>query len=94
MKPSEILSKIKKKNWTTGQYYDVDDSGIKLCFNGFIFNEILGCPEPVNGDIDMRAVYGYCGRLIHDVIADINDSKFSFTENKKMAIAFLEREGL
>ena len=94
MKPSEILSKIRKKNWVQGQYWDMDDSGLKFCFNGFILNETLGYAEPQNGDIDLERIYGHCARFIHDVIADINDSKFTFTANKKMAIQFLEREGL
>ena len=94
MKPSEILSKIKKSEWTTGKYSDENNS--RFCFNGFIFNELLGCPEPRGGDMDMRVAYGYCGRLIHDVIADINDDNqhLSFTIKKNQAIAFLERKGL
>ena len=73
-------------------YYD--DSGTKFCFNGFIFNEILGNPEPYNGDDDMYEVYGNGGRMIHDLLADINDGNSTFTEKKKLAIQFLEREGL
>lgn len=97
LKPSEILSKIKKKNWTTGKYWDMDDAGLKYCFNGYILQTVLGYPEPENGDIDLNRVYDWNlnGRLIHDVIADINDSKTgTFTQKKKQAIAFLEREGL
>jgi hypothetical protein len=101
LKPSEILKKLKKTYWTTGAYWKMsrDYTYDKFCFNGFIMNETLGYPEPKNGDIDINLAYGFNelstnGRLIHDIIADINDSKFTFTWKKKTAIAFLEREGL
>src|ERR1043166_5142427 len=99
MKPSEILKTQKKKNWCMWEYWKLNEYDLyndRFCFNGFIFNKKLGRPIPEKGDEDMNKVYDWNlnGRYIHDVIAEINDSKnMTFTEKKNLAIQFLEREG-